>query len=154
MCAVDSDDCARPAVGNVGLKNLCSACYLDSGLQQIFAIEPFRNFVPRLSPTHDFHQELRMLFWHMDSSNSRFVSPAAFISHSMLYDRPLDPHEQQDAVEILQDLLSRFHWDQEVLSLFAGTLQQTITADDFETTIVEQIQYGGERSKRCETIGT
>jgi hypothetical protein len=75
----------------------------------------------------------------MYSSNSRFVPPAAFVSHYMLYGFPLDPHEQHDAVEILQDLLSRFNWDQEVLSLFAGTLQHTITGDDFEKTIVEQI---------------
>jgi hypothetical protein len=80
-----------------------------------------------------------MLFWQMYSSNSRFVSPAASVSHYMLYGRPLGPHKQQDAVAILQDLLSRFHWDQEVLSFFTGTLQHTITADDFEKTMVEQM---------------
>jgi hypothetical protein len=138
-CGIDSDDCARSAVGKVGLKNLGNTCYLNSVLQQLFAIEPFRNFVLCLAPASDFHRELRTLFWLIHSSNSRFVSPAAFVSHYLLHGRPLNPHEQQDAVEILQDLLSRFDSDQEVSLLFSGTLQNTITGGGIEKTVVEQI---------------
>jgi uncharacterized protein YoaH (UPF0181 family) len=68
---------------------------------------------------------------------SRFVSPEAFVKQYRLYGVSLDPHQQQDAVEILQDFLSRFESTAEVPALFSETLRHTIHSNTLELSFIE-----------------
>jgi ubiquitin C-terminal hydrolase len=136
-CGIDSEDCHRPAIGKVGLKNLGNTCYLNAVLQQLFAIEPFRNLILGLEPQTAFFCEFSVLFWLMLESNSRFVSTENFVAQYFLYGVALNCHQQQDAVEILQDLLCRFENTELVPSLFAGTLRHTIHGESSQRSVVE-----------------
>jgi hypothetical protein len=133
MCEVGSDGCARPAVGKVGCTNLCRTYYLDSVLGSFLRSACW---CPPSGADDGFPLRVGDSFLVIYRSNSCFLSPTAFVSHYVLHGCPLDCQEQQDAVEVL---LSCSDSDQEVLFLFSPTLQNTITVDDFEKTMVEQI---------------
>jgi hypothetical protein len=107
-------------------------------MQQLFAIDPFRNMLLGLSAGDDFMRELSDLFLLLSESIAKFVSTEKFVDHYSLYGNPLNRHKQQDAIEILQDLLSRFDGNPIVDALFAGTMQQNILADDVNESSVDK----------------
>jgi hypothetical protein len=138
---IDSTDLYRPSIGAIGLQNLGNTCYLNAVLQQLFAIEPFCNAILGIDAITPFERELSQLFWLMKESNSRYVSPDRLVSQYMLSGEPLNPHEQRDAVELLQDLLTRFEANELICALFTGTVKQTVVGDNgFEKSIIESFR--------------
>ncbi|OHT11723.1 hypothetical protein TRFO_18794 [Tritrichomonas foetus] len=105
-----------------GLNNLGATCYVNSVLQQIFNIEPLRNFIISNDEFIDpSMQALHKLFTQMMYSQRKFIDMNIFATQWTGWDGAcINPREQQDANEFLMCLFSRLEMYPEIYSLING----------------------------------
>lgn len=108
-----------------GIDNLGCTCYLNSSLQQIYHIKETRNAIFSYDPSQDatikpneemqivnisknWLCQLQLLMANLRYSPLSSVDASGFVSNWKMYgNTPVNPGEQQDAVEFLQLLLDR-----------------------------------------------
>ena len=132
-----------------GLRNLGATCYMASLLQQLFAIPIFRDSLLNMSLQLDADEdnekwliELQYLFLKMLLFPSSDIDPTSFVKCWKGWDdKPINPREQQDAIEFLQMFLDRIEGKVPITkSLFKGViLHHTDGVDcDFHQNINEE----------------
>ncbi|OHT11381.1 hypothetical protein TRFO_19188 [Tritrichomonas foetus] len=108
-----------------GINNLGCTCYLNSSLQQLFRIQPIRDAIFAYDPQkvgetsklnkintdsidEDWLCQLQLMFAHLKYSPLASIDANNFVKNWRMYgDEPIDPNEQQDAVEFITILLDR-----------------------------------------------
>lgn len=101
----DPSDEARESPDHpCGLNNLGNTCYVNSALQLLFALPPFRRALYRLEPAlaeHSIVRELRDLFLQLHLGPKSSADPSDFVKSLSL-----DHTVQQDGQEFLKLLLT------------------------------------------------
>lgn len=114
------DESRNADTNRCGLNNLGATCYINSTLQVLFSIEPFRNFIISTEFEDEGLKALRVLFTKMQYSDSKFVDMHEFASHWKDWDnQPINPREQQDAHDFLLQLFLKLE-TYPISSLFSG----------------------------------
>ncbi len=110
----------RASTGYVGIKNLGCICYMNSVLQQLFMVMPFRNAILSVQDNKPpvcnnvfgiddstLHQ-LQLLFGFLLKSNRREYNPMRFtFSFKERDGKPINTGIQKDATEFLNDLFDK-----------------------------------------------
>ena len=95
----------------MGLFNLGATCYINSTVQQLFMIEPFRLCILGSDVAPDpksYFYHFQAMFYEMAYGNRSFYIPTQFCLHFTGPDnQPIDVKEQHDADEFLNTLLDR-----------------------------------------------
>jgi ubiquitin C-terminal hydrolase len=134
---IDGDATAVSSTGRSGLLNLGATCFLNSTLQQFYAIVPLRNRVIEYNGTDPFMWELQKLYARMLLSRGYALSPEDLVKTWQNWDgTPMNPRLQQDACEFVQMLIDKLEngIGHDVLhAMFRGTTIDTITGltDDY-----------------------
>ena len=104
-----SDEKKSETTGRCGLTNLGATCYCNSVLQQLFSIEPFRNFIISSSFEGDSGlTALHKVFTQLYYSNQKAIDMHEFAKNWTDWDgQPINPREQQDAHEFLMYILTK-----------------------------------------------
>lgn len=97
-----------------GLQNMGCTCYLNSSMQQIFRIENVRNAVLSYQPDkgtdldNDWAAQLCLVFSKLLYAPLKSLNMSSFVKNWLGWDGcPINPMEQQDAVEFIQMILDR-----------------------------------------------
>jgi len=91
-----------------GLKNLGSTCYINSVIQQLRNCTFFCDRLNDPSLVDSISSNLRELFTSMLLTQQKYADPSVFISSLKSWDNnPINPREQQDAMEFLYILLNQ-----------------------------------------------
>ncbi|ESN99988.1 hypothetical protein HELRODRAFT_192681, partial [Helobdella robusta] len=115
---------AKPLNGFVGLKNAGATCYMNSVLQQLFMIEPIRDYILCVEgavddqldiddveekPEYEVHTAVlkcvQYIFAHLACSKMQFYVPKGFWKHFKLQGEPVNLREQHDALEFFNSLV-------------------------------------------------
>ena len=102
------DNCLISEAGKVGLTNLGATCYMESSLQQFFAIPAIRDEIINYRGSSEVLTELSHLFTRMLYSTGKAESLSGLVKHFKWWGTDLNPREQQDAVEFIEILLSTY----------------------------------------------
>ena len=112
-----------------GLKNMGATCYMNATLQQLYHIPEFRNLFLSLDLEKDWQVALQKLFAMLEFSPYCYMNTHDFVkTWPTDIGEPVNPHEQQDACEFLQLLLTRLcdDVDKRFKDLFEGEMTHTI----------------------------
>ena len=111
--------------GCSGLINLGATCFLNSTIQQFFAIQPLRKRVIEYKGDDPFMEQLRNLFARMMLYNGYLLSTEDLIKEWTGWDgEKMNPRIQQDVCEFVQILIDKLEkglGEDFVRSLFGGT---------------------------------
>jgi len=144
-----------PHNGPKGLKNLGATCYINATLQQLFNIPLFRYQLLSISSEETWFNNLQDLFTFLEYSPSTYVDSSQYVQTWNGWDGvPINPREQQDAVEYLGMLFDRLETiNPSFSSLFKGTivhqmvgLSTQYTSESEETFFVFQVDVKGHNS--------
>lgn len=91
-------------VMHVGLNNLGSTCYLNSMLQVLNTIDPFRNALMRTHSEAPLVVQLQALFSYLFFSERLDYIPRDLLN---AFEPPINPSIQQDTTEFLNFLFDR-----------------------------------------------
>ncbi|OHT02267.1 hypothetical protein TRFO_30630 [Tritrichomonas foetus] len=114
-----------------GIINLGATCYIGSLLQQLYSIPTFRSTILNYDYNEENDQEfkwlneLQYLFLKLLFFPSSSIDPSDFIKSWKGWDgSPIDPRQQQDAVEFLQMIFERIDSVlPECTQIFKGIIQ-------------------------------
>lgn len=127
---IDGDSTAVSSTGFSGLINLGATCFLNSTLQQFFAIPPLRKSIIEYNGEDPFMIQLRNLFARMWLSKGHPVSTEELVKEWTGWDgEKMNPRVQQDACEFVQILIDKLEkglGKEFIQSLFAGTTVDNI----------------------------
>lgn len=109
-----------------GIRNLGATCYINSTIQQLYSINEMKKIVlDEKYSTDEWTGNLQLAFAQLLLYPSSYVDISPFVQHWNGWDgKPINPREQQDAVEFLQMLFGRMEEKMPSFkSLFEGTFQ-------------------------------
>jgi len=120
--------------GQCGLTNLGMTCFLNSTLQQFFAIPELRDLLFTYNGEDKFLLCLKDLFLKMRHGTYSSINPATLIENWVSWDgSKLNPRNQQDAAEFVQMLIDKLEpLSNQIHSLFCGKLINSINGIDVE----------------------
>ncbi|EAY14501.1 Clan CA, family C19, ubiquitin hydrolase-like cysteine peptidase [Trichomonas vaginalis G3] len=101
-----NDACLISSANRVGLTNLGATCYMNSTLQQIFAIPALRQIIINYKGSDDVLRELSYLFTRLQYSTCKTESAFELTKYYKWWGQPLNLREQQDAVEFIDSLVT------------------------------------------------
>ena len=122
----------RPAssTGHSGIDNMGATCFLNSTLQQFFAIAPLRNKIISYRDTDEFMSALSEFFARMYLGKGQPLSAESLVSKWTDWGgEPMNPMVQQDAYEFAQMLVDKIEGglSREVIQdLFGGNTVDVI----------------------------
>ena len=97
-----------------GLQNMGCTCYLNASMQQIFRIQQLRKAVIGYAPdddvvlAEDWMSQLALLWLKLLYAPCKAIDASKFVRNWKGWDGlPINPREQQDAVEFVQMILDR-----------------------------------------------
>lgn len=101
-----NDACLISSAKRVGLVNLSATCYLNSSLQQIFAIPALRSIIINYRGDSDVLRELSHIFTRLQYSTCKSETTINMTKYFKWWGQPLNTKEQQDAVEFIDMLVT------------------------------------------------
>ena len=126
-----------------GLRNLGATCYMNATLQQLFNISELRNGILR---THfeedDWLKEIQFIFAELSYFPCDWIDPRCFVSKWTDWGGdPINPREQQDAVEFLQMFLERLEAKLKgSTEIFQGQIAHTLIARNNEISPIDSTE--------------
>lgn len=100
----------KSALGYIGLENPGCICYMNSVLQQLYMIEPFRDCIlqTRINNKDSVAYQLQTLFAKMKYRQASFISTKTFLKNFKDIDgKPVNISEQMDADEFFARLMEK-----------------------------------------------
>ena len=142
----------RSATGYIGLQNQGATCYMNSLMQQLFHIPPFRQGILSITDTHpDKHDSLlfhiQYMFTFLSESLLQYCETTAFCRTIKDEDgRPVNTRVQMDANEYFNKLVDRLE------GLLGGTTQNRLLQTVFQGELANQLlprgcSHGSERDE-------
>jgi ubiquitin C-terminal hydrolase len=135
---------AKSPTGLVGMRNLGATCYMNSVLQQLFAIPQFASLFLRHSFENPAELELQFIFAQLLRTARKSVDMRPFVQLWKGWGKvPVNPKDQQDANEFFQFFIDQLPGD--FAALFKGTILTTIEGISEEvrsTTTEEFLTFG------------
>ncbi len=107
---------AKSATGYVGLKNMCCTCYMNSTMQNLFMMKPWRKAVLNVDvdlgdPTESIIYQTQRMYAYLQESEKQFYNPKGFChTYKDPEDatKPIDVRVQQDASGFYGRVLQTF----------------------------------------------
>ena len=136
---ISSQDSERPFTGFVGLKNLGCICYLNSCIQQLFCIDPFKQFILSYAAhgSESILYQLQVTFSALQHSIQPSFEPKDLCNTLLDWEgKPLNIQEQQDADEFINSFLDKILYQipaesfNIVHELLSGTLVTEIKGEE------------------------
>lgn len=135
-----------------GLNNMGCTCYLNSVLQQLYALKPFVQQFLNTPQDKPGITELQDLFTFMGNSIVKSADASSFVTNFQWNKQSIDPREQQDANEFFMYLINSI--SKESSKLFKGSLRHIIRGEteDYETYNNEEFFSIGLETKNIDKI--
>lgn len=120
-----------------GIRKYYQTCYLNATIQLLFSVIPLRNLVLSAKSSQKMLANLHELFMRMHLTKCNSVSAKTFAdSCSMFEGDVFSPHEQQDAMEFMGQLLDKIQEDETYKNSFKeicqGKIEHHLEGIDYE----------------------
>jgi len=140
--------------GFTGLRNLGATCYMNSVFQALFWNPSFRRNFMKEAHKENFEKELALIFARLVLTEQPYVDTQGFVSNwSFIEGSPVNPRQQQDAVEFIQCFLDRISSSASG-QLYTGKFVRKIVGidDEYEYEITEPFFSLSLEIKQCQTF--